>query len=146
MKTRFSFVTRAVGLCAAALLWIGAGTALAEDTTQETINAFTVDIQSIESSDAEKVTTTELGLAKAWLGEAQAQLTQDREEELARTVKRIRASIAMMKAKLAKGVAVHKADAARKKAADAATALKKAKADVASLEKELATLSKKEEK
>ncbi len=120
--------------------------ARAEGTDQESINRFTVQVQSVESRDSGKVLTTELGLAKAWLGEAQAQLTQEEEEGLARTTKRIAAVVNLMNAKLAKLADEQKAAAARKAAAAAQGSLAKTRAEVAALNQQLTALSKKLEK
>jgi hypothetical protein len=135
-----SSLIRALGPMSFVLL-LGVSGARAEGTNQETINQFTVQIQAIEARDSDKRVTTEIGLAKAWLGEAQAQLTQDREEELARTVKRVRVSIALMEAKLKKVMQSKRTEAARAEAAAKAAAVEKARAEVVALEREIAQLS-----
>ncbi|MCA9581375.1 MAG: hypothetical protein KC416_06240 [Myxococcales bacterium] len=122
------------------------GLALAQETTQETINGFTVKIQAIEAADKDKITTQELGFAKAWLGEAQAQLTQEKEEELANTVKRIHVSIALMEAKLQKADEEKKAAAAAETAKKIGQAVNAMRKEIEGLKKEIDDLSKKVEK
>lgn len=118
-----------------------ASPALAGGRDQELINQLTVQLQTLESSDPDKVLTTDLGLAKAWIGEAQAALTQEKELEFDRAIKRVRAAVALMDAKVKKAAQSRKTDAARGQAEAMGREVEKLRAEITKLEGELAGLS-----
>ena len=111
---------RAIGraaLAACALALLVPATAVAEEANpQEVLTKYTVKLEELKARDKRQVAVQEIGTLRAWLSEAQSYVAQEREDELATALARVRVQTRLVEALLAKDDAEQSATRAHEKA------------------------------
>ena len=134
-------ILRAV-VCGALVLGF-AVPALASGKARKKIEEYTIAAQRLETGDAGKVATGEIGTLRAWLNEANAYLAQDDDELLDQALDRVTVQVALIEAMLARHKAEEAANAVHEQADAQEKEMLKARNRAAELERRQAELEKK---
>ena len=105
---------RCVGLLLGALLMLTASFALANPASL--IARYSAEARAVEARDTNRVATSEIGVLREWLGEAQAYLRAEEEDDLKRTLRRVRVQARLIHALLDRAEAEESARAAHGRA------------------------------